>query len=150
MYSVDSGIARNFLKNRGGVATGELLAPPMRHQSSRPWAGVGPVENENSRIAFVDPIGQRLSQSHFRRTFFARDAQRVRLLSGHDGNDGRLSSQLAKVTLYDRCTDAFRNGEVVLGHVAPQPGQQAPLGSADTTRFSTRVVSLARADGTSP
>jgi hypothetical protein len=39
---------------------------------------------------------------------------RLRLLPGHDGKDGWLSSQLGKVTLYDRCADAFRNGEVVL------------------------------------
>jgi hypothetical protein len=35
-------------------------------------------------------------------------------LSGHDGKDGWLSSQLGKVMLYDRCADAFRNREVVL------------------------------------
>ena len=35
-------------------------------------------------------------------------------LSGHDGKEGWLSSQLGKVMLYDRCADALRNGEVVL------------------------------------
>jgi hypothetical protein len=39
---------------------------------------------------------------------------RLRLLSGHDGKDGWLSSQLGKVRLYDACADAFRNGEVKL------------------------------------
>ena len=38
----------------------------------------------------------------------------LRCLSGHDGKEGWLSSQLGKVMLYDRCADALRNGEVVL------------------------------------
>jgi hypothetical protein len=43
-----------------------------------------------------------------------RNYGQLSLLSGHDGKDGWLSSQLGKVMLYDRCTDAFRNGEVTL------------------------------------
>jgi hypothetical protein len=38
----------------------------------------------------------------------------VCILSGHDDKEGWLSSQLGKVMLYDRCADAFRNGEVML------------------------------------
>jgi hypothetical protein len=38
----------------------------------------------------------------------------LRCLAGHDGKEGWLNSQLGKVMLYDCCTDAFRNGEVVL------------------------------------
>jgi hypothetical protein len=43
-----------------------------------------------------------------------RECGGLRLLTGHDGKAGWLSSQLGKVKLYDSCADAFRNREVVL------------------------------------
>jgi hypothetical protein len=38
----------------------------------------------------------------------------LRLLSGHDDKRGWLTSRRGKAVLYDRCTDAFHNREVVL------------------------------------
>ena len=38
----------------------------------------------------------------------------VRLLNGHDGKAGWLSSALGKTQLYDKCADAFKNAEVKL------------------------------------
>jgi hypothetical protein len=43
-----------------------------------------------------------------------RNLGQLSLLSGHDGKDGWLSSQLGKVKLYDDCTDAFRIADVTL------------------------------------
>jgi hypothetical protein len=42
----------------------------------------------------------------------------IALLPGHDGNPGWLSSALGKTQLYDRCADAFKNGEVTLHSLA--------------------------------
>jgi hypothetical protein len=41
-------------------------------------------------------------------------ADDTRRLNGHDGKPGWLSSTLGKTSLYDKCADAFKNGEVVL------------------------------------
>jgi hypothetical protein len=38
----------------------------------------------------------------------------IHLLTGHDSKPGWLSSTLGKTQLYDKCADAFKNGEVTL------------------------------------
>lgn len=55
------------------------------------------------------------------------EARMLRILSGHDGKLGWLSSVLGKAILYDLCADMFRNAETIIHSL----GSYAQLSSID-------------------
>jgi hypothetical protein len=81
----------------------------------------------------------------------------LRCLTGEDGKDGWSSTVKGKVTLYDRCTDAFRNSEVILhtfatyAQLASIDGStlRAPTGEPDDRADAFALACAGRADARS-